>query len=147
MNIGSMIDERLIAFDFSVEDKADAIKKIAHMVFESEKVSDEKEYVEGLLEREAEFETGIGNGIAIPHCKRKCVKQAAFTLVHLNHPIEWGAMDGAPVNYVIMLAAPDGEDNVHIDILAALARRLMDSEFRSSLLNAKSIDDIKKIFN
>lgn len=146
MDISSMIDPRLVAFGLEVKDKEDAMKKIAHLMFEAGKVDDEEDYIEGLFEREKEFETGIGNGIAIPHCKRGCVKEAAFTLVHINHPIEWGSMDGEPVSYVIMLAAPEGEDNAHIDILASLARKLMDDEFRSGLLEAKSIDDIKKTF-
>ena len=147
MNLQEMIDERLVAFDLDVKDKADAMKKVGHMMLEAGKVDDEEEYVKGLFAREEEFETGIGNGIAIPHCRNKCVKDAAFTLVRLKEAIEWGSMDGAPVNYVIMLAAPDGEGNAHIDMLAALARKLMDNGFRQSLLEANSIDDIKKVFH
>lgn len=147
MNLQEMIDERLVAFDLDVKDKADAMKKVGHMMLEAGKIDDEEEYVKGLFAREEEFETGIGNGIAIPHCRNKCVKDAAFTLVRLKEAIEWGSMDGAPVNYVIMLAAPDGEGNAHIDMLAALARKLMDDGFRQSLLEANSIDDIKKVFH
>ncbi len=147
MNIGNMIDERLVSFDMSVKDKEDAIRKIAHLMYEAEKIDDENEYLQGLFEREKEFKTGIGNGIAIPHCKRNCVKRTAFTLVHLDHDIEWGSMDGKPVNYVIMLAAPDSEENEHLNILATLARKLMDDNFRCALKKAESIDDIKSIFN
>lgn len=147
MNLQEMIDEKLVAFDLDVKDKADAMKKVGHMMLEAGKIDDEEEYVKGLFAREEEFETGIGNGIAIPHCRNKCVKDAAFTLVRLKEPIEWGSMDGAPVNYVIMLAAPDREGNAHIDMLAALARKLMDDGFRQSLLEANSIDDIKKVFH
>lgn len=141
------LDEQLILFDFEAENKVDALKKIAHMMYATNKIDDEESYVDGLLEREKEYATGIGNGIAIPHCKKECVREAAFTLVKLKDSIDWGSGDGIPVKYVIMLAAPDDETNPHIDMLAALARKLMDQEFRQSLLNANTIDDIKKIFN
>lgn len=66
-----------------------------------------------------------GKGIAIPHCKGGCVKEAAFTLVKLNQKIEWGSLDGEPVDYVIMLAAPNTADNVHLKMLSSLAVGLM----------------------
>ena len=56
----------------------------------------------------------LGNGIAIPHCQSDCVKEALFTLVKLDEPIEWGSLDDLPVNYIIMLAAPNSSDNVHL---------------------------------
>lgn len=146
MELENMIDERLVNFGLYVSDKEDAIRKIAHMMLKADKISDEKEYIKGIFAREEEYATGIGKGIAIPHCKNKCVNNAAFTLVRLNQPIEWGSMDGHPINYVIMLAAPDGEDNAHIDMLAALARKLMNESFLHSLLEANTIDEIKKVF-
>lgn len=146
MELESMIDERLVNFGLDVSDKEDAIRKIAHMMLKADKISDETEYIKGIFAREEECATGIGKGIAIPHCKNKCVKNAAFTLVRLNQPIEWGAMDDHPINYVIMLAAPDGENNAHLDMLAALARKLMNKDFLHSLLKANTIDEIKKVF-
>ncbi len=147
MDLESMIDERLVHFGLDVKNKDDAITKIAHMMLAAGKVADENAYLEGLYEREREFETGIGNGIAIPHCKNKCVKDAAFTLVRLNQAVEWGAMDNLPVKYVIMLAAPDSKDNAHLDMLAGLARKLMDTGFLNGLLEADTIDDIRKAFH
>ena len=88
----------------------------------------------------------MGNGIAIPHCKNSCVKDAAFTLVKLKKPIEWGALDNEPVDYVIMLAAPDSSDNVHLKMLSKLAVNLMDDGFRKSLKDAADIDQIINIF-
>lgn len=147
MELASMLDERLVSFGLDVSDKEDALRKVAHMMLNADKISDEKEYLKGIFAREEEYATGIGKGVAIPHCKNKCVKNAAFTLVKLNQPVEWGSMDGKPVRYVIMLAAPDGEDNAHIDMLAALARKLMDEHFVHSLLDANTSEDLKKAFN
>ena len=88
----------------------------------------------------------MGNGIAIPHCKGSCVKEAAFTLVKLNQKIEWGSLDGEPVDYVIMLAAPNTADNVHLKMLSGLAVGLMDDDFREALKDATDVDQIIDIF-
>lgn len=146
MELKSFIDERLVHFGLEVADKEDAMKKVAHLMLQADKINDEEAYLEGLFKRENEFETGIGNGIAIPHCKGKCVKKAAFSLVRLKKEIEWGSADGKPVKYIIMLAAPDGEENVHLNMIATLARKFMDNEFLDSLLSANSMDDINRAF-
>lgn len=147
MELKSLIDERLVSFGLEVADKEDAMKKVAHMMLQADKISDEDAYLQGLFKREEEFETGIGNGIAIPHCKGKCVKTAAFSLVRLNNEIEWGSVDGKPVKYIIMLAAPDGKENIHLTMISTLARKFMDKEFMDSLLAADSMDDINKAFS
>lgn len=85
-------------------------------------------------------------GVAIPHCKSDAVNDAAFALIKLKNPIEWGSLDGEPVKFVIQLAAPDSADNVHLRMLSQLARDLMDDDFRDGLLCASSIEDIKKCF-
>ena len=105
-----------------------------------------EKYLQGVKDRELEFETGMGNGIAIPHCKSDCVKEAAFTLVKLNQKIEWGSLDGEPVDYVIMLAAPNSADNVHLKMLSSLAVGLMDDDFREALKDATDVDQIIDIF-
>lgn len=146
MNLVEMIDERLVNFHLSVKDKDDAIRQVGTLLYQADKVTDAKQYINGILKREKEFATGIGFGIAIPHCQDKCVKTAAFTLVKLAHAIEWGSLDNQPVTYIIMLAAPDSADNVHLKMLSTLAMNLMDEDFRSGLLMASSVEDIKKIF-
>lgn len=146
MKLVDMVNSQLIAFGLDVKDKNDAIEKVGAMMFEAGKVSDQDKYIKGVFEREKEFSTGIGYGIAIPHCKDDCVKEAAFTLVKLDNFIEWGSLDDKPVNYIIMLAAPNTSDNIHLKMLSTLAKNLMDDDFRSGLLNASSVEEIKQIF-
>ena len=88
----------------------------------------------------------MGNGITIPHCKNDCVKEAAFTLVKLKNPVDWGSLDDEPVDYVIMLAAPESSDNVHLKMLSELAVSLMDDNFRESLKDAADVEQIINIF-
>lgn len=144
MEMSEMIDQRLISLNLDVTNKEDAIQKICRMMYDAGKVSDYDQYLNGVKNREAEFATGMGNGIAIPHCKNDCVKEAAFTLVKLKNPVDWGSLDDEPVDYVIMLAAPESSDNVHLKMLSGLAVSLMDDNFRESL---KAADDVEQIIN
>lgn len=146
MNIAEMVDEKLISFGFDAKIKDDVLKGIGKMMYDAGKVKDLNQYIDGLYERETEFSTGIGNGIAIPHCKSDCVREAAFTLVKLNNPVEWETLDGRPVDYVIMLAAPNTSDNVHLKMLSRLAANLMDDDFREGLKGASSMEEIKSLF-
>lgn len=146
MDLSKMVDERLVKFDFNVNSKEDAIAKVATLMAEANKVSDLDKYIEGVFEREKEFSTGIGMGVAIPHCKSDVVNEAAFTLVKLKNEIEWGSLDDKPVSYIIMLAAPNSADNVHLKMLSQLATNLMDEDFRKGLLEATSIEEIKNVF-
>ena len=146
MEMADMIDRRLVSLSLDAKDKEEAIQKICRMMYDAGKVTDYNEYLAGVKARELEFATGMGNGIAIPHCKNSCVKAAAFTLVKLKNPIEWGALDNEPVDYVIMLAAPDSSDNVHLKMLSQLAVSLMDDDFRESLKDAADVDQIINIF-
>ena len=147
MQLADMVDDKLVAFNLDAKDKEDAIQKICKMMYDAGKVTDLDAYVTGVKNRELEFETGMGNGIAIPHCKNDCVKDAAFSLVKLKTPIEWGSLDGEPVDYVIMLAAPNSSDNVHLSMLSELAVNLMDDDFRDSLKDANDVGQIINIFN
>ena len=137
---------KIESFGLDVTNKEDAIRKICKMMYDAGKVSSYEDYLQGVKDRELEFETGMGNGIAIPHCKGGCVKEAAFTLVKLNQKIEWGSLDGEPVDYVIMLAAPNTADNVHLKMLSSLAVGLMDDDFREALKDATDVDQIIDIF-
>ena len=123
MDLSKMVDERLVKFDMDASSKEDAIRKVAALMYTTGKVSDQNVYIQGVLDREKEFATGIGMHIAIPHCKNQVVTEAA----------------------IIMLAAPDNSDNIHLTMLSTLARNLMDDDFRSGLLEATSVEDIKKV--
>lgn len=147
MNIVDMIDEKLVSFDFEASDKDDVLKKVGKMMYDAGKVTDLNKYIDGLYKREEEFATGMGNGIAIPHCKSDCVKDAAFSLVKLKNPVEWGSLDDEPVDYIIMLAAPNSSDNTHLKMLSQVAAKLMDDDFREGLKDAADFGQIIDIFN
>lgn len=146
VDLNELLDEKLVKFDLPGNTKDEVIKSIGAFMYEAGKVIDMERYIEGVFQREKECTTGIGNGVAIPHCKNDAVREAGFALVKLKNSIEWDSLDGKPVNYVIMLAAPDTEDNVHLRILSQLAKNLMDEDFLNTLTHAKSIEEIRRLF-
>lgn len=146
LNLGTLIDEKVIRFEFPGNDKNEIIKDIAALMYEAGKVSDKDKYTEGVFEREKECTTGIGKGVAIPHCKSAAVKEASFALIKLKNSVEWNSLDGQPVDYVIMLAAPDNGEDEHLKMLSQLARNLMDDDFVETLTHAATVEEIKKLF-
>ena len=92
---------------------------------------------EAILTREKMGSTGIGNGIAIPHAKTDAIDHSAISIARLVHPVDWGSLDGQPVDLVIMLTlnAQQGADE-HLRIFSRLARRMMYDEFRQQLRQA-----------
>ena len=146
MNLCSLVDKRLIAFDFAANSKVDSIDKAAELMLQAEKISDKEKFIEGVLKREAEFTTGVGMGVAIPHCRSAAVIIPCFALLKLQKPLDWNSLDGKPVRYVIMLAAPENAANDFLNLLSTLSYKLMDDDFREVLINAASVEEIKKLF-
>ena len=81
-----------------------------------------------------------------PIVRMSCVKEAAFTLVKLKNPVDWGSLDDEPVDYRNYAAAPESSDNVHLKMLSGLAVSLMDDNFRESLKDAADVEQIINIF-
>ena len=146
MNLKNLLDERLIKFDFEASSREDAIRKVAQLLFEAGKITDYDQYLEGVFKREEIASTGIGMGIAIPHCQDETVNEVAFTLVKLRDELEWESLDEKPVTLVAMLAAPLNGENLHLKMLSKLAILLMEDEFREGLLSANSMNEIELLF-
>ncbi len=143
-----IVDENLIELKLEVNDKIDAIYKLAKLAKQINKISSIDEYVESVLEREKEFSTGVGNGIAIPHGKSKAVNEAMIVFGMCTKPLEWDSLDGDPVEMIFMLGVPEENiDNIHLKILSNLSRKLMDEEFVKSLKVSKTIKEVVDILN
>lgn len=143
MDISSLTNERLINMEIEAKDQKEAIEKVALLLENEDKIESKDEFIKGVLKREKEVTTGFGNGIAIPHCKINSVKEASIAIGKLNKAVDWDALDGKPVQYIVMLAIPNKEANTtHLKVLSTLATKLMENAFVDELLNA---DDAKKI--
>ena len=151
MNVDEIISENLIFLDVDVTSKKEALLKIATIAYDNDRVESVESYYEGLLERESLDTTGFGGGFAIPHAKISAVKKTSIIITRFAHPVEWEALDGAPVNIALGLAVCDSDGpNGHLKILSTLARALMRKEFTDKLMNSTTkselINSIKEVF-
>ena len=111
----------------------------------SGKINDLEAYRRQVYLREEESTTGIGDGIAIPHGKCDAVTRPGLAAMVVREGVEFDALDGEPVNLIFLIAAPNTEDNVHLDVLSKLSVLLMDEKFVEDLKNAKTVDDFLQI--
>ena len=111
----------------------------------SGKLNDIDTYRKGVYAREEEGSTGIGEGIAIPHCKSAAVNQAGLAAMVAPKGVEFDSLDGEPANLFFLIAAPDTADNVHLDVLSHLSVLLMDSDFTGKLREAATVEEFKKV--
>lgn len=141
MRISDLLRKEGIALNPDVQDKSGAIDFLVDLMDKSGRLSDKEEYKKGVLEREAQGTTGIGEGVAIPHSKNKAVKEAGLSAMVLRDGLNFQSLDAQPAYLFFMIAAPDGENNVHLEVLSRLSTLLMDENFRASLINAKNKDE------
>ena len=97
--------------------------------------------------REEESTTGIGEEIAIPHGKCDAVKKPGLAAMVVKNGVEFEALDDEPVTLLFLIAAPNTEDNIHLDVLSKLSVMLMDDNFTESLRNAGSVDEFMEIID
>ena len=140
MKITDLLKKNGIALNPKVENKAEAINKLVDLMDATGRLSDKEAYKKAVLDRESLSTTGIGDNIAIPHAKTKAVKEAGLSAMILKEGVDYDSLDGEPAKLFFMIAAPEGENNLHLDVLARLSMMLMDPSFKEELINVKSVD-------
>jgi len=145
MRIIDLLDPRSIELQGQATDKKDVLNKMVSLMVQSGKIADEETYRKGVFAREDESTTGIGEGIAIPHCKSDAVKAPGLAAMLIPNGVDFDSLDGAPVDLIFLIAAPNTKDNVHLEVLSKLSVLLMDEEFTASLRKAKSKDEFLKV--
>lgn len=147
MRIKDLLAKESIKLGGSAADKQDVLNQMVDLMAKSGKISDVDTYRKGVFAREEEGSTGVGDGIAIPHCKSDAVKTPGLAAMTVPAGVEYDALDGAPVDILFLIAAPNTKDNVHLDVLSKLSVLLMDEEFTSALKSAKSVDEFISIID
>jgi fructose-specific PTS system IIA-like component len=133
-----LLDEELIIIDSSSSIKEEVIKQLVDALFIADRTHAPAAVEEAIWQREQVYATGLGYGFAIPHCKTDHVLANSIAVLKPSVPIQWGSMDGKPVEVVIMLAIRESDArNSHMKIFAKLARKIMHEEFREYLIAQK----------
>ena len=145
MKIIDLLDDRSILLDGRVADKKAALDQMVELMDASGKLRDKETYRQGVYAREQEGSTGIGEGIAIPHCKSDAVIKPGLAAMVVKDGVEFESLDGQPAHLFFLIAAPNTEDNVHLDVLSRLSVLLMDEDFTNKLRQATSVSEFKQI--
>ena len=147
MRITDLLTEKTIALNVTASSKEDVIKQAVQLIAKSGAIEDVAVYEKGVFKREEESTTGIGEGIAIPHCKNDVVKKPALAAMVIKDGVDYASLDGEKVELLFLIAAPNSEDNVHLDVLARLSEMLMNEEFKNNLLKAKNVKEFLKVID
>ena len=141
MRITELLDPRSISLNGAPGNKKEALDQMVALMVKSGKIQDEESYRKKVYAREEESTTGIGGGIAIPHGKCSAVKEPGLAAMVVKDGVDFDSLDGEPTKLIFLIAAPDTEDNVHLDVLSKLSVLLMDEDFTDSLIHAASVEE------
>lgn len=147
MRITELITKETISMKLRSNDKQSVIKELTAGLYEADKITDKDKFEEGILQREAQSTTGVGDGIAIPHAQTEEVKAPAIMFGRSKEGIDYESMDGQSAFLFFMIAAPVGQATTHLDALAKLSTILMNKEVRESMMEAENEKDIISIID
>lgn len=147
MKVRDLLSKDSIELNGSAGSKNEVITKMVDLMVKRGNIADRETYEKGVLAREQESTTGIGDGIAIPHCKSDSVKAPGLAAMVLPDGVPFDSLDGQPANLIFLIAAPNTEDNVHLTVLARLSELLMDPDFVAALKNAKTKDEFLSVID
>ncbi len=144
MNLSTLTNANLIVLNSNLSHKDDIIRTLTHMLFLDGKITSEQAFLDVVYHRESLSETGMEAGLAIPHGKADCVKQASFAVMTTQKTVaDWESLDPTTeVRYIFLLAIPAQEaGSTHLELLAALMQRMSDTAYTSQLFSATVVAD------
>lgn len=147
MTIRDLLRKESIQLNGTATGKNDLLDQMVALMAKGGNIADLETYKKGVYERESEGTTGIGEGIAIPHCKSDAVSEPGLAAMVLPQGVDFDSLDGQPVNLVFLIAAPNTKDNVHLDVLSKLSVLLMDENFTTALRQARTVEEFLQVID
>lgn len=147
MKITDLLTKDSISIGISLQNKSDAIDTAVGLMNNLNNLKDLEEFKRQVYLREEKGSTGVGEGVAIPHGKSSVVTKPGLAAMTIPDGVEFESLDGNPVKLLFLIAAPDNDSNVHLEILATLSKLLMDDKFIKSLVEAKSKEEFLEIID
>ncbi|HGC7008339.1 TPA: fructose-specific PTS transporter subunit EIIC [Streptococcus agalactiae] len=147
MKIQDLLKKEVMIMDLKATSKEAAIDEMITKLVDTGVVTNFAIFKDGIMKREAQTSTGLGDGIAMPHSKNAAVKEATVLFAKSASGVDYEALDGQPTDLFFMIAAPDGANDTHLAALAALSKYLLKEGFADQLRQAKTPDDIIATFD
>lgn len=146
MDIRDYLTPDLVDF-FNADSRDEALQHLVDLVYAKGKISDKELFYNALVEREKIVSTGIGMGISIPHAKLPSFDQFFIVIGVLQKPVNWNALDGAPVRLIFMIGGPDDKQTEYLQILSSLTQAVKGEEHRKKLFSASTPNAVLELFN
>lgn len=146
MNINELLKKDVMIMDLKATTKEGVIDEMVQDLYDHGYITDIDTFKKGILAREAQTSTGLGDGIAMPHAKNEAVKEATVVFAKSNQGVDYESLDGQPAYLFFMIAAPANANDTHLQALAALSRLLINPEFIQQLKDAKTPDEVQQLF-
>jgi PTS system fructose-specific IIC component len=146
MKINDILLKELMIMDLQGTTKEGVIDEMIAGLSANGIINDAAVYKEGIMKRESQTSTGLGDGIAMPHAKNKAVIKPAVVFAKSAAGVDYASLDGQPAHLFFMIAAPEGANNVHLEVLASLSRLLINPDFTASLKKAKTPEEVQGLF-
>lgn len=147
MKIQDVLNKNVMLFDLQATDKEGVINEMVQSLVDNGVVTDFDTFKTGIMNREAQTSTGLGDGIAMPHSKNEAVKEATVLFAKSNKGVDYASLDGQPTDLFFMIAAPEGANDTHLVALAELSKYLMKPGFADKLRQASTPDQVIAAFD
>ena len=142
MKIQDVLNKNVMLFDLQATDKEGVINEMVQSLVDNGVVTDFETFKTGIMNREAQTSTGLGDGIAMPHSKNEAVKEATVLFAKSNKGVDYASLDGQPTDLFFMIAAPEGANDTHLAALAELSKYLMKPGFADKLRQASTPEQV-----
>ena len=147
MKIQDVLNKNVMLFDLQATDKEGVINEMIQSLVDNGVVTDFETFKTGIMNREAQTSTGLGDGIAMPHSKNEAVKEATVLFAKSNKGVDYASLDGQPTDLFFMIAAPEGANDTHLAALAELSKYLMKPGFADKLRQASTPEQVIAAFD
>ena len=147
MKIQDVLNKNVMLFDLQATDKEGVINEMVQSLVDNGVVTDFDTFKAGIMNREAQTSTGLGDGITMPHSKNEAVKEATVLFAKSNKGVDYASLDGQPTDLFFMIAAPEGANDTHLAALAELSKYLMKPGFADKLRQASTPDQVIAAFD
>lgn len=141
----SILELNHIVINRTFESRNELFNEVGKKALDLGVINNLDEFIQGLVDREEELSTCFERGIAIPHCRSKCVKNVAIFIVKSDNEIIWDD-NGNKAKFIIMLAVNDTNDTTHIRLLSTVARKMVNQDFTDKVLAAETAQEIYECF-
>ena len=145
MKLTEILTPECIRVPLQATAKSEAITELVHLLAEHGRISDRDVVLKAVMEREATRSTGIGHGLAVPHCKSAACATLAAAIGKPAQPLDFESKDGQPVSFVVLLVSPLNQTGPHIQALARISRLMLTEHFRNDLAKADTGEEVFRI--